>query len=209
MKDLLFAALLLSAVTVQAETYAFSPIHYAANEFAQNVGGQLFLEVTDSAEGSASLTFMNAGSFGSEIREIYFYTSNDLDPSATITLNSIMNGPGVLFDDGGRNGVNPSSLPAGSTLLPEYSVATAVDSRQGVAPGEYLTLTLDYAHPHHDLIDMLHSGELLVGIHAAKIQAVSSVSYLNVIPEPTSVLLIGLTASSYLFVRRRFAKTAA
>jgi len=204
MKHLFFAALLLGAVTAEAETYTFNPIHYANNEFAQGVGGQLSMDVADSAEGSVSLTFMNTGSFGSEIREIYFYTSNDFDSSANITLGDIINGPGVNFNDGGRNGVNPSNLPAGSTLLPDYSVATAVDSRQGIAPGEYLTLTLNYAVPPYSFIDMLHSGQLVVGIHAAKIQAVSSVSYLNVIPEPTSVLLIGLTASFYVFVRRRF-----
>lgn len=209
MKYLLFAALLLGAVTAEAETYAFNSIHYANNEYAQSVGGQLSMDVADSAEGSVSLTFMNTGSVGSEIREIYFYTSNDLHPSANITLGSIINGPGVLFNDGGRNGVNPSNLPAGKALLTGYSVATAVDSKEGIAPGEYLTLTLDYADPHYDFIDMLQSGQLLVGIHAAKIQAVSSVSYLNVIPEPTSVLLIGLTASSYVFVRRRFIRTAA
>ena len=204
MKYLLFAALLLGAVTAEAETYAFNPIHYAKNEFAQSVGGQLSMDVAVSSEGSVSLTFMNTGSVGSEIREIYFYTSNDLDPAANITLGSIINGPGVYFDDGGRNGVNPSNLPSGSTLLPDYSVATAVDSRKGVAPGEYLTLTLNYADEHYDFIDMLHSGQLLVGIHAARIQDVSSVSYLNSIPEPSSVLLIGITASSYAFMRRRF-----
>ena len=205
MKDLLVAALLLGAVTAGAETYGFNPIHYAANESAQSVGGQLFMDVADSSDGWVSLTFMNTGSVGSEIREIYFYTANDLDPSANITLGSIINGPGVLFDDGGRNGVNPANLPAGSTLLPDYSLATAVDSRQGVAPGEYLTLTLNNADSDYSFIDMLHSGQLLVGIHAARIQDVASVSYLNVIPEPASALLIGLTASSYLFVRRRFA----
>jgi hypothetical protein len=115
-----------------------------------------------------------------------------------------VNGLGVDFDDGGKNGVNPANLPAGSTLLPDYSLAAAVDSKNGIDPGEYLTLTLNHTEPHYDFIDMLHSRQLLVGIHAAKIQAVSSVSYLNTIPEPTSVLLIGLTASSYMFVRRRF-----
>lgn len=209
MKFLLFAALLMAAVTAQAETYGFNPIHYEKNEFAQSVGGQLFMDVDAASEGSVSLTFRNSGSFGSEIREIYFYTSNDVDPSVNITLGSIINGPGVLFDDGGRNGVNPSSLPAGSQLLPDYSVATAVDSKKGIAPGEYLTLTLNQADPSSSFIDMLHSGQLLVGIHAAKIQAVSSVSYLNVIPEPSSVLLIGITASSCVFLRRRFARTAA
>jgi len=209
MKRLLFAALLLGAVTAGAETYAFNPIHYANNELARSVGGQLSMDVAASSEESVSLTFMNTGSVGSEIREIYFYTSNDLDPSAHITLSSIINGPGVNFNDGGRNGVNPSNLPAGSSLLPDYSVATAVDSRKGIDPGEYLTLTLDYADPHYDFIDMLQSGQLVVGIHAAKIQGVSSVSYLNVIPEPTSVLLVGLTASSYVFVRRRLVRTAA
>jgi len=209
MKHLFFATFLLHAVAAEAETYAFNPIHYANNEFAQSVGGQLSMIVDDSAEGSVSLTFMNTGSVGSEIREIYFYTANDLDPSANITLGGIINGPGVNFDDGGRNGVNPSNLPAGSTLLPDYYVATAVDSSKGVDPGEYLTLTLNYAAPSYSFIDMLQSGQLLVGIHAAKIQGVSSVSYLNIIPEPTSVLLVGLTASSYVFVRRRFFRTAA
>lgn len=209
MKCLLFAAMLLAAATAGAERYGFNPIHYVNNEFAQSVGGQLSMDVAAPEPGSVSLTFMNTGSVGSEIREIYFYTSNDLDPSANITLGSIINGPGVNFDDGGRNGVNPGNLPAGSTLLPDYSLATAVDSKKGIDPGEYLTLTLDYADPPYSLIDMLHSGQLLVGIHAAKIQGVSSVSYLNVIPEPTSVLLVGLTASSYVFVRRRFARTAA
>ena len=204
MKHLFFAALLLRAVAAGAETYGFNSIHYANNGFAQSVGGQLSMDVAAPSDGSVSLTFMNTGSVGSEIREIYFYTSNDLDPSAHITLSRIINGPGVNFNDGGRNGVNPSSLPAGSILLPDYSVATAVDSRKGIAPGEYLTLTLNQEDPSSSFIDMLHSGQLLVGIHAAKIQDIASVSYLNVIPEPTSVLLVGLTASFYVFVRRRF-----
>ena len=204
MKYLLCAALLLPLFTAQAETFGFYPIQYATNEFAQSVGEQLSMDVAAPEPGSVSITFMNTGSIASEIREIYFYTSNDLNPAANITLGSIINGPGVNFDDGGRNGVNPGNLPAGSTLLPDYSLATAVDSKKGIDPGEYLTLTLNDADPPYSFIDMLHSGQLLVGIHAAKIQAVSSVSYLNVIPEPASILLIGVTASSYVFLRRRF-----
>lgn len=209
MKLLLFSAMLLAVVTAGAETYGFYPIHYASNEFAQSVGLQLSMDVDTPADRPASVTFMNTGSVGSEIREIYFYTSNDLDPSANITLANIINGPGVYFDDGGRNGVNPGNLPAGTSALADYSIATAVDSRKGIAPGEFLTLTLNYADPQYDFIDMLQSGQLRVGIHAAKIQDVSSVSYLNGIPEPSSVLLIGITASSYAFVRRRLVLTAA
>lgn len=203
MRCLVFAALLLTVFTAQAETFGFYPIQCANNEFAQGVGGQLSMDVDDSAEGSVRLTFMNTGSVESEIREIYFYTPNDLDSSEHITLGSIINGPGVNFDDGGRNGVNPANLPSGATLLRDYSVATAVDSRKGIDPGEYLTLILNHADPHYSFIDVLHSGQLLVGIHAAKIQDVSSVSYLNVIPEPASILLIGVTGSSFAFVRRR------
>jgi hypothetical protein len=209
MKFLFVAVMYLTAVGAGAQTYGFDPIHYAGNEFAQGVGGQLSMDVATPAGGSVSITFMNTGSFASEIREIYFYTLNDLNPSANITVDSIINGPGVYFDDGGKNGVNPARLPAGSTWLPDYSLATAVDSKKGIAPGEYLTLKLNYADAHYDFVDMLESGQLLVGIHAARIQNVSSVSYINVIPEPTSILLVGITASSYVFMRRRFTRPAA
>jgi hypothetical protein len=209
MQYLLVAVILLAAVGAGAETYGFDPIHYAGNEFAHGVGGQLSMDVATASGGSVSITFKNTGSFESEIREIYFYTLTDLNPSANITLGSILNGPGVDFNDGGPNGVNPGNLPAAATWLTDYSLAAAVDSKRGIAPGEQLTLTLNYADPHYDFIDMLHSGQLLVGIHAARIQNVSSVSYINVIPEPASVLLLGLAASSYAFMRRRFIRSAA
>ena len=46
MKCLLFAAMLLTAVTAGAETYGFDSIHYKENEFAQGVGGQLYMTWT-------------------------------------------------------------------------------------------------------------------------------------------------------------------
>lgn len=205
MKYLFFATMLLAVFTAQAEFFGFYPINHTTNGYAQSVGGQLSMEVANTGTGSVSVLFQNTGSAESEIREIYFYTSNDLNPPATITLSSIINGPGVNFDDGGNNGVNPAELPSGSTLLMDYSVDIAVDSRKGIEPGEELTLTLDYVTPPHSFIGMLHSGQLLVGIHAAKIQDVSSVSYLNVIPEPASMVLFTTAAASFAFARRRFA----
>ena len=52
MKYLLFAAMLLTVITAGAETYGFNSIHYAENDFAQSVGGQLFMDVADPSEGS-------------------------------------------------------------------------------------------------------------------------------------------------------------
>ena len=67
MRYLLFATLLLTMVTAQAETFGFYPIHYATNEFAQSVGEQLSMDVADAEAGSVSITFMNTGSVGSEM----------------------------------------------------------------------------------------------------------------------------------------------
>ncbi len=204
MKNLLLGAMLMAAFTASGELFNFYPINHTANEYAQSVGGQLSMEVVTAGAGSVSVLFQNTGPVESEVREIYFYTPNDLNPPVNITLNSIINGPGVNFDDGGQNGVNPSELPSGSMLLMDYTVDTAVDSKKGLNPGESLELILSYAAPPYNFIGMLHTGQILVGVHVAKIQEVSSVSYLHVIPEPASMVLFTSAAASFAFARRRF-----
>ena len=74
--------------------------------------------------------------------------------------------------------------------------------KNGINPGEYLELQLTYTDPPHNFIDMLESGELRIGLHVINIGMYSE-SFINVVPEPASLFLIGATASTFALVRRR------
>lgn len=140
--------------------------------------------------------FHNEGAAGS-VTGIYF------DDGSLLGLASIDNGgqAGVKFSAG----ATPKELPNGKNLNPVFSTSSPTEwfsadsdnptSSNGINSGEWLVLiySLKNNKTLTNVISDLERGALRVGVH---VQALSgsepSVSAVNIVPEPATLILLGL-----------------
>lgn len=201
----------LLATPASATTYSFDSI---TNSIAGDVAigeAQLFVEVKAAAGGQVDFRFFNTGPGASSIADVYF------DDGSLLAIATIINMAGVDFSQG----ASPGNLPAGNNANPDFEATAGflADSNppvqpNGVNPGEELTIrfTLQGGQTLADVLAELASGELRIGIHVQGFLTGGSESFVNNgprVPEPGSLLLVGLGLAGLTFVRRRKAQGAA
>jgi len=165
-----------------------------------NVGSQLYVDVTAS-DSQVEFAFFNAGPVASSITDIYF------DDGTLLALSTIVNGPtGVSF----ATPATPGDLPGGNAVGFTTTDAFSADSNppaepNGVNPGEWVEIyfSLQDGKTYADTIAALNSGSLRIGLHVQAIgETGGSDSYVNLVPEPYTLLLLGLGLVGVAGMRR-------
>jgi len=158
----------------------------------------LYVEVSDGTT-EVDFTFHNASPIESSLARIYF--EDDL----FLGIAAITNGTGTSFSQP----ATPGNLPDAGLLQPpfvtanEFSIGgTPPPSHDGVNPGEWvkITFTLISGGTFQGVIDELDAETLRIGAHIIALPDGSSES--GVVPEPTTIALLGLGALALLRRRR-------
>ncbi len=194
----------LTALPAHAVSYSFFNI---TNNGNTDVSSQLSVDVT--ANGSnVDFKFTNAVGVASSIADIYF-DDGTLLAIATITDS----GAGVAFTDP----ATPGNLPGGNNASPPF-VTTADFSADSDAPvatngvnaaSEWVTITfsLQGGQTFADTLAALADGSLRIGLHVQAIGTTGgSDSYVNAVPEPATMFMMGLGLFGIgMWARRRLA----
>jgi len=190
------AVLSAAAFTAQAAiTFSFDCI--GANS-GTNCGigeAQLDLTVSEGANGTVNFLFTNTGSQASSITDIYFDWKA---PALALTEGALTQSAGVSF----AWGATPTNLPAGNMIA--FSSDLGLDSNvptqpSGVNPGEWLNIA--FAGSFNELVEGLHSNDLLVGMHVQGCSNGGSESFVSV-PEPAVYALLLVAIPLFGFVIR-------
>lgn len=200
MKKLLvgLCATCLLVSTLQATTVTLKFNRITSN-CSDNVAGQLFVDVIENGA-DVEFKFRNEGPVASSISEVYFYDGvllnmYTIDDSCT----------GVDFENLGDK-TNPKSLPGYNPDKDLLEVLSATEAERpepanGVKPGEWLSIGYTLLADFQTLLDNIDNGEVVIGIHVKAINcdpddplaSTQSDSFINDhLPEPTTVLLLGL-----------------
>ncbi|MCH9022483.1 MAG: PEP-CTERM sorting domain-containing protein [Planctomycetes bacterium] len=196
--------LVMPSSTLATVTYDFFNITGNSATNALNGESQLSVDV-DNGLGTVTFTFNNdLEEVGVDmvISEIYF------DDGSLLSINSILNDPPkvVFVQD-----ASPPDLPGGNTLSPPFEVSLgflieggAPPSKKGIGPGQSLSIMFDLINGGTlaDVLDELDDGTLRIGIHVIAFADKGSESFVNV-PEPATVLLLGLGSLALIRLRRR------
>ena len=201
-----FSILVMLAVCAAAHagpTYEFACITNTSAVNAATGNAQLFVEVSNPGSGQVSFLFTNTGPLPCSICDVYF------DDGSLLGIASIINGPGVSFDD---EHVSPPDLPGGENLAPPFETTEgfAADSdspgvmTNGVNPGEFLEILFDLqaGKVYADVLSDLASGELRIGLHVQAFADGGSESFVN-IPAPGAFLLATLGIGCIRWFRMR------
>jgi hypothetical protein len=174
--------------------YTFGNI--TGNDVANAAAGesQLAVEVDAVGLNQVSFKFTNAGPAAMSITDIYF------DDGTLLGIASIINGgSGVNFSQG----ASPGNLPGGNALSPAFQTTAgfSADSNppaqpNGVNPGEMVTIifTLINGMTFADTINALNTpgDHLRIGIHVQGFANGGSESFVNRVPAPGALALLGL-----------------
>ena len=173
--------------------------------FAGSAYLNLYVEVSEVSDAEANLvdfTFYNGSSIESCIAGIYF------DDGTLLRIVSAIGSEGVSFSLSAK----PRNLPGGNMLEPPFvtTVDFSIDSdppvsRNGINnpsdpgdPAEWLRITFETNGLFQDVLDELNNGTLRIGTHIIGLSDGSSESAVNGIPEPATVMLLGLGALSLI-----------
>jgi hypothetical protein len=199
----------LPAHICQADIYPFQ-IFTDNGTYNDNPGWNLYVDVWDGT-GVANFTFYNDSSFDSSIARIYFDDGTLLGIDEVI--NSVDPGPPKVTYTSFNTTQSPGDLPGGNLLDPdfvadrEFSIGSLNPPPwKGVNNGdtlnEWVTVKFNLnGGTLGDVLAELDSGVLRVGIHVIGLPDGSSESAI-LIPEPATVLLLGLGALALLRKRR-------
>ena len=208
-KSLLTIALAgLSAVAVQADLFGFDTVT-TNSSYRGAVASQLFMETTELATGLSSVMFTNIGPLASTVTEVYFGSDEALD----LNLDSIIfQCPGVDFDITGAKPANPPGMnDFGNwwTITIAAAEASNPPAQKGIDPLECINLQVSYSGS-SSLSELIQFNQLQVALHVTGLPDFQSDTFVNgndpytVIPEPSSIILLGVAGILGFFVRRRF-----
>ena len=191
----------LPAHICQAVLYPFE-IFTDNSPYANDPGWNLIVDVWDGT-GVVNFTFYNYSSIQSSVARIYF------DDGSLIGISEITNSQGYTMFN---TSVSPGNLPAGNLLDPpfvadrEFTIGSQNPPPwKGVNDGdpanEWVTVQFNLINGGdlNGVIAELNSGTLRVGLHVIDVAGAYSESAI-LIPEPTTIALLGLGA---LFLLRR------
>ncbi len=200
--------LVVTSTTVRADLYSYDFTRVTSNS-SLNVASQLSVDVSGVAGGTDVLfTFMNSGSAGASITDVYF--DDDIPLLAWGSLSIIEDLPGVDFDAD----AHPANLPGGGDFASSVSVDSESPAFQnGVNPGEWLGLRFDIlaGSTFDDVIDALNLGvttgveSLRIGLHVQGIDPDEESDSFVHAPIPGAVLLGMLGLSVVGLKLRKFA----
>jgi hypothetical protein len=193
-----------------------------------DVAEQLFVDVLDPGTPDQVLFwFRNEGPTTSFIDEVYFDDGTLLKLAGIIDADdtALASPPapnvghsGVDFTQDALDPVKPKDLPGGESISPKFDV-TALFSADSDSPGtgkdgvdqtEWLGIVFDLysGKTYTDVINDLNSGALRIGLHVQGIGTDGkSDSFVNSIPDPVAVLLLGSACLiGFAGARRKFKK---
>ena len=195
------AALLVFGMVSSAAAIEYFGFYKITNNGNEDVGSQLSVGVYDAGSGKVGFTFTNNVGVASSITDIYF------DDGTLLGIAQILNSAGVSF----ASPATPGDLPGGNAVGFETTVPFSADSDSPVsangvnAASEYVTIIFNLINgkTYADTIKALNSGELRIGLHVQSIAPQGgSDSYVNRVPEPVTLLLLGLGLVGVAGIRR-------
>lgn len=190
----LVAGFAMAAPASAGVIYSFGAV--TNNDVANTNNGisQLNVEVNAVGANQVSFKFTNAGPVAMSITDIYF------DDGTLLGIANVVNGgPGVDFSQG----ASPGNLPGGNTLSPAFQTTAgfSADSNpptqpNGVNPGEMVTIVFNLINgmTFADTITALNTpgDHLRIGIHVQGFANSGSESFVNRVPTPGALALLGL-----------------
>jgi hypothetical protein len=212
-------------VTIVVGLFIFIPMHVHAlplsfNNITNNNPGdaaigesQLFVDVTPYGTNQVLFTFGNTGPYASSICDVYFDDGTLLEMASLIDADDGVGGDSnVDF----TQSASPPDLPGGNNVTPPF-ITTAgflADSDpevqpNGVNPGESLGIifNLQTGGTFSDVLAELGSGDLRIGIHVQGYASGGSESFVNSIPDATTLFLLGSACLiGFAGLRRKYRK---
>jgi hypothetical protein len=222
-KTFLAALVFFGMVTMGHATPIDVDFYRISSNSTSNIASQLDLKIYDSVDALATYSitltekqflfaFTNNIGIASNVAEIY------IDNGPITAFNAVYNNLGTTLTNFTVGAVTPGNLPGGNTLTPNFIADTmfSADSENGSGKGidqatDVLGIVYTVPTGLSAIESQLLSGDLRIGMHVRS-QGTDGQSdaYVNVnrvpVPEPTTMLLLGLGLVGLAGARRKFKK---